>query len=151
MTPLLWTAAAFTLGACIFFAGYYFGRFMSEGQVRVLESQNVHLRDQVSFVQADCDHLRKLLETRVAEAHVPLYATSQIELNAEGQRRQTADLRELVDSAILHGASPYTLNFTPVRDAPPYAANIGLCFHGVSLSDHCERCLNRELTAGPVN
>src|ERR1700677_1798197 len=119
MTPLLWTTAAFTLGACIFFAGYYFGRFMSEGQVRALESQNVHLRDQVSFVQADCDHLRKLLETRVAEAHVP-----------DAWDRRLQDV---------------------LRDAPPYGANIGLCFHGVSLSDHCERCLNRELMAGPVN
>jgi hypothetical protein len=134
MTPLLWTAAAFTLGACIFFAGYYFGRFMSEGQARALESQNVHLRDQVSFVQADCDHLRKLLETRVAEAHVNageqaagLYATRPIPC--------------VVGSTFVHD----------LRDAPPYAANIGLCFHGVSLSDHCERCLNRELTAGPAH
>jgi hypothetical protein len=124
MTPLLWTTAAFTLGACIFFAGYYFGRFVSEGQARVLESQNAHLRDQVSFVQADCDHLRKLLETRVAEAHVEKGPTP---WNVFGRHERV------------------------LRDAPPYAANIGLCFHGVSLSDHCERCLNRELVAGPVN
>ena len=114
------TLFAFLLGLAIFYAAYKLGKWVSEGEMLSLAEQNARLRDQVSFVQADCDHLRKLLARRVAEAHVP-----------DAWDRRLQDV---------------------LRDAPPYAANIGLCFHGVSLSDHCDECARRNFVArGVVN
>jgi len=36
------------------------------------------------------------------------------------------------------------------RDVPPYAAAAGMCFHGVSLSDHCGQCARQNLVAGGI-
>jgi len=133
MTPLLWTIAAFLLGTAIFYAAYKLGKWVSEGEMLSLAEQNARLRDQVSFVQADCDHLRKLVERRVAEAHVGEQATGFY---------ATRPIPCVVGSTFVHD----------LRDAPPYAANIGLCFHGVSLSDHCDECARRNFVArGVVN
>lgn len=96
---------AFLLGLAIFYAGYKFGQYANEGQVLTLDRQNSFLRDQVNFLQADNDHLRKVLERRAQWAHV-------------------------------EGAD----EMTDLRDGPPYTAAIGLCFHGVSLSEHCGEC-----------
>lgn len=96
---------AFLLGTGIFYAGYRFGKFANEGAALIFEGHADFLRDQVSFLRSENDHLRKVLERRVQWAHV-------------------------------EGAD----EMTDLRDGPPYTAAIGLCFHGVSLSEHCGEC-----------
>jgi hypothetical protein len=98
------TLLAFLLGLAIFYAGYRFGKYANEGTALAFEGQTIFLRDEINFLRADNDHLRSVLDLRVARAHVP--------------ENETLDL----------------------RDGPPYTATIGLCFHGVSLTEHCGEC-----------
>jgi hypothetical protein len=102
---MITTTLAFLLGAAIFYAGFRFGRYTNDGDTLTLEGQNSFLSDEVNFLKADNEHLRKVLERRVQWAHV------------EGSDEMT-----------------------DLRDGPPYTAAIGLCFHGVSLSEHCGEC-----------
>jgi hypothetical protein len=101
---------AFLLGTGIFCGAYKFGKYANEGSVITLEGQNTFLHDQVNFLRAENDHLRKVLDRRIETAH----------------------------------------EMTDLRDGPPYAMAIGLCFHGVSLSEHCGHCARQNFVAGGI-
>jgi hypothetical protein len=120
---------AFLLGSGIFYSAYKFGKYAIEGELLTLEGQNQFLRDQVDFLRADNDHLHKLVERRVAGAHENVEV-----LNA------TAHVKQALGGKI-HWMG---------LNEPSHMATIGLCFHGVSLSEHCGQCAAQNFVAGGI-